>query len=80
MVRLAAGSKRATFYYRMSEPFFHTLAIRSDVLVVHEVTNGPFVPNTTILADFAPAEEDETAVASYLAALNERVAVFIGGQ
>ena len=30
------------FYYRVSGPQYHTLLIRSEVLVVHETTNGPF--------------------------------------
>ena len=51
----APGSGRA-FYYRMSKPFFHTLIIRSGVLVVHEITNGPFRPDGTILLGFAPSK------------------------
>ena len=40
------GSGRP-FYYRMSKPFFHTLIIRSELLIVHEITNGPFRPEGT---------------------------------
>ena len=37
------------FYYRMDVPVFHTLIIRSDVLVFHETTNGPFERKTPFL-------------------------------
>jgi cupin fold WbuC family metalloprotein len=57
VVRLAARSDTIPFYYRMSKPFFHTLIIRSDVLVVHEITNGPFVRDGSTFADFAPPED-----------------------
>lgn len=57
VVPLAAGSSSKAFYYRMSKPFFHTLMIKSDILVVHEITNGPFVKEGTAFADFAPAED-----------------------
>ncbi len=41
-----------SFYYRMSKPFFHTLIIRSDLLIVHEITNGPFRPQGTDIRRF----------------------------
>ena len=65
IVPLAAGSSSKAFYYRMSKPFFHTLIIKSDVLVLHEITNGPFVEQETIFANFAPhqdSDEGEIAV------------------
>lgn len=63
------------FYYRMSEPRFHTLVIRSDLLIVHEITNGPFSPEGTVYAAFAPGE-GEPAAAEFQAELLERVAAF----
>lgn len=65
------------FYYRMSEARFHTLVIRSDLLVVHEITNGPFRPEGTIYAEFAPTEGDPAAV-TFQAELVKRVAAFGG--
>lgn len=60
-----AGSGRR-FYYRMSHSAFHTLLIRTDYLVVHETTNGPFARERTVLAPFAPAEEQESAAREYM--------------
>jgi cupin fold WbuC family metalloprotein len=73
----APGSGRA-FYYRMSKPFFHTLVIRSDILVVHEITNGPFRPEATIFASFAPEDSDTARAEAYQADLVRRVAALQG--
>jgi cupin fold WbuC family metalloprotein len=66
------------FYYRMSRAFFHTLIIRSDVLIVHEITNGPFRPSATIFADFAPEDGDAEQAAAYQVELLQRVAALPG--
>lgn len=62
------GSGRA-FYYRISEPVFHSLIVRGDAYVVHETTNGPFVPGDADVAPWAPDEGDADAAADYLLAL-----------
>ena len=72
----APGSDRS-FYYRMSQPFFHTLVVRTPLLVVHEITNGPFRPEATVFADFAPAESELAQAASYQADLVRRVDLFV---
>ncbi len=72
IVPLAAGDPARAFYYRMSKPFFHTLVIRSDLLVVHEITSGPFQPSETVFASFAPEDSDPSA-AGYNAALSKRI-------
>jgi cupin fold WbuC family metalloprotein len=74
IVSLAEKGGRHPFYYRMSTAHFHTLVIRSDLLVVHEITNGPFVPTDTIYAAFAPEEGDSATAAVFQADLVKRVA------
>ncbi len=69
------GSGRQ-FYYRLSESAFHTLLIRSDCLVVHEVTNGPFARDRTALAPFAPPEEQQDAARAYMRRVAEQVGEF----
>jgi cupin fold WbuC family metalloprotein len=73
IVPLSTERPGGAFYYRMSKPFFHTLIIRSDVLVVHEITNGPFVKGASVVADFAPDESDAAAGARYCADLRQRI-------
>ena len=74
IVSLAAKGGSDPFYYRMSTAHFHTLIIRSDLLVVHEITNGPFLPTGTIYAAFAPDEGDSAKAAVFQANLVKRVA------
>ncbi len=50
------------FYYRMETPLFHTLIIRSDVLVFHETTNGPFDRKETAFAPWAPEDSDTDGI------------------
>lgn len=74
VIRMGDYGSGATFYYRMSEPKFHTLIIRSDVVVFHEVTNGPFDRSDTVFASWAPQDIEISAVRDYLADLHSRLA------
>lgn len=71
----AAGTGRSR-YYRLDESRFHTLLIRSDHLVLHEVTNGPFDRRLTEFAPFAPDESDHAAAQAYRARIAEQVQRF----
>ncbi len=73
VISLEARRGEAPFYYRMSRPFFHTIIIRSDLLIMHEVTNGPFRSGAAVYAPFAPEEDDLAAVAAYMSELTKRV-------
>jgi cupin fold WbuC family metalloprotein len=64
-----------TFYYRMAFPMFHTLIIRSDVLVFHEITNGPFDRRDTVFAPWAPDDNDMQSIKIFMAALSDKVAL-----
>lgn len=73
VVKLSDVSTGKNFYYRLSDSLFHTLLIHSDYLVLHEVTNGPFVAKETILADFAPPESRPDDALAYVAVLGRAV-------
>jgi cupin fold WbuC family metalloprotein len=60
------------FYYRLDIPKYHTLLIHSPVLVIHEITNGPFDPTQSDFASFSPPENDPTA-SDYIAQLKLQV-------
>ena len=62
------------FYYRLSESSFHTLLIRTDILVLQEVTSGPFLRERTEFADFAPPEERVSEAGAYIRKVTERAA------
>ena len=44
------------FYNKLDKPYYHMLIIRSNFLVFHEITTGPFAKNKTIFPDWAPKE------------------------
>lgn len=69
-----------TFYERIEKPVFHTLIIRSDVLVFHETTNGPFQLGTTMFPDWAPDGSDVAAAESYIRDLDQRINLPTGKQ
>ena len=62
-----------TFYYRMAISVFHTLIIRSDVLVFHETTNGPFDRGNTVFAPWAPEDGDVDSVSNFMVDLGDKV-------
>ncbi len=78
VVELGPPGGRRAFYYRMSTPFFHTLIIRSDQLIVHEITNGPLRSTATTFANFAPDGRDAEQAVAYQADLVRRVAALQG--
>lgn len=60
------------FYYRLDISRYHTLVIHSPVLVIHEITNGPFDPTQTDFASFSPPEGD-LATTDYIEQLKQKV-------
>lgn len=73
------GSGRQ-FFYRLSDRRYHTLCIRTPLVVIHEVTNGPFDPALTEMAPFAPAEADHERAREYMAEVAARVDRYIAGE
>jgi cupin fold WbuC family metalloprotein len=65
------------FYYRLSRPTYHTLLIGSDILVIHETTNGPFQKGDAMLAPWAPHENDRAASERFIRQLSEACRVFV---
>jgi cupin fold WbuC family metalloprotein len=65
------------FYYRVADPLFHTLLIYSDMLVFHEVTNGPFNHADSAYAPWAPDMNDITGQIAYMKGLTHEVERFL---
>ena len=69
VISLGDYKSECKFYYRISNSEYHTLMIKSDLLVIHETTDGPFRKSDTIYAPWAPAEDDLEAGQEYLTRL-----------
>lgn len=76
VIPLGDHSSGRQFYYRLESDKFHGLIIQSDTLVFHEVTNGPFQPDRSQLASFAPDERDPVGVATFNAAARAEASRF----
>jgi cupin fold WbuC family metalloprotein len=61
------------FYSRASEHHYYMLIVRSDSLVVHESTQGPFYREGTLFPDWSPPESDRDAAQRYIAEITRRV-------
>ncbi|MBF0192926.1 MAG: WbuC family cupin fold metalloprotein [Magnetococcales bacterium] len=62
-------------YYRLSDATFHTVIPRSEWVIFHETTNGPFRREETLFATFAPDNNADIDIQKrYLAKLR----LFIG--
>jgi len=57
------------FFYRMPAGRFHSLDIRSEWLVFAESTKGPFRPQETENAGWAPAPQESASGRTFMAAL-----------
>ena len=57
--KLSDRSTGKPFYHRLNKPIYHMLIIRSDFLVFHEITEGPFIQNDSIFPEWAPKEYDK---------------------
>jgi len=73
VIRLGAADSGLPFFYRIATPIFHTLVIRTPFFVIHETTNGPFVPEETIFASWAPPESDAVPARQYATELLRKV-------
>ena len=77
VVEMGDYSTARNLYYRLSDPYYHTVLIRSDFLVFHETTDGPFDRSKSIFAPWAPEETDYTAGREYTMRLTQEVESFL---
>jgi cupin fold WbuC family metalloprotein len=78
VIQVGPFSSGRPFFYRIADPLFHTLLIRSDVLVFHETTTGPFRRSETVFAPWAPDDGSPGEIRRFLLRLNEDL-VGLGG-
>jgi cupin fold WbuC family metalloprotein len=69
VVRMGDYASGRKFYYRLADPLYHTLLIRSDYVVFHEITNGPFNRADTIFMPGTPEIDDAAGGQQYVRTL-----------
>jgi cupin fold WbuC family metalloprotein len=72
-LRLGEYASARPFYFRMAAPIFHMLIIRSETLVFHETTNGPFDRSQTLFAPWSPREVDKIQVECFIAEVEQKI-------
>ena len=68
-------SSGKNFFYRLSANHFHSLILKSDLVIFHETTQGPFLKSDTIWAPWSPIVGD-ILEKEFLDHLDRRVADF----
>lgn len=74
IVQMGDYASGRCFYYRVSEPVFHSLIVRTPFLLFHESTTGPFDRSKSAYAAWAPDEKETAAVAAFEKKLSEKIA------
>lgn len=70
VIPMSPNGVSGSFFYRMPKGLFHTLIFHSEWLVFIETTIGPFRPDQTESAQWAPAESDAVAGHAYLGSIH----------
>jgi len=73
VISMGEYSSGKNFYYKLFEPFYHSLLITSDIIVFQEITNGPFRKEETIFAPWSPDDKDEAGVKKFIANLRKSI-------
>ncbi len=73
VIQMGDPSTGLKFYYRIGDPVYHTLIVRSDYFIFHETTGGPFNRADTVFAPWSPEESDGQAANNY----KDRLAIMV---
>ncbi|MBY0548465.1 MAG: WbuC family cupin fold metalloprotein [Candidatus Obscuribacterales bacterium] len=79
VVQLGDYESGLAFFYRLSRSSFHTVVVRSESVLIHEVTNGPFNNSDTIHAPWSPPQSDDRSK-KFLEYLKVSIDQFLAGQ
>lgn len=66
VVGLGDWASGRAFFYRNEASDYHTVHVRSEVVIFHETTNGPFDRAQTTFAPWAPEEGDAPGVERFM--------------
>ncbi len=81
VITMSAYNKSSSFYYRLSVPKFHTLALKSEWALFHETTSGPFSPEDSVGAPWAPKEKGTPEdIQLFRSGLETKVRSFVGSR
>ena len=79
LIEMSDYSGGKIFYYRLSDALFHTVFIKSEVVVFHETTNGPFCREDTVFAEWSPHDNEVDTTHRFLENLGSQLTEFKRG-
>ena len=68
-IELSGDSNSSTYYIRYEGAIWHSVLVKSEEALFHETTNGPFKPEDTEYAEWAPIDSDNAKVIRYMETL-----------
>ncbi len=72
--RIVLDSKNSLqTHYRLAEPLFHSVLVRSEWAVFYELTTGPFVREAMQYAKWSPPDNEPEKIVTYLQNLKDRL-------
>jgi cupin fold WbuC family metalloprotein len=77
VVELGDCATDRTLFYRLSDPHYHMPLIRSEIVLFHETTNGPFRREDSLFAPWAPDESDKKEARTFMEKLERSVDQFL---
>ncbi len=72
VIEMGVFSSGKTFYYRLDRPLYHFPLFQTEMTLVHETTQGPFIPSEAEIAPWAPTETSP-AHSQYAIMLRSRI-------
>jgi cupin fold WbuC family metalloprotein len=76
VIRMGDYRSGRPYYYRLNQPLYHTLLIRSPQVMFHEVTNGPFQRSDTLFLPGTPEIDNEAEARNYMTVLEATIDEF----
>lgn len=76
-LRMGNYSSGNEFYLRIPGSYYHTMLIKSEFLVFHEITTGPFKKSDTIFPPWSPNETDSNAIKEFMDWLSHSAVSFL---
>lgn len=73
IIELGDYASGRAFFYRLAEPLFHMLLVRSEFIVFHEASPGPYRRDDMVFPVWAPDGNDQETIESYLASIARTV-------
>jgi hypothetical protein len=71
------STNNSAMYYRLNDPVYHSLLIKSDHILFYEATLGPFIKQDTQFAPWSPGEDDIEGIACFKKELEQKVEAFL---